>query len=455
MRKTKLVKNYSSNQSIFSNEFNGRINMENALSILAVLVYCIVVGYYDIKNHKSIMTPFIFIIVPYTIVVVLINTIGVYYEFFSVNLKSVMFVILCVSFFKFGGWYSQFLYKQNQVDVKIRSFNEKELTYLFNRYKTLFVWLAIISIVASIIHFRNALKEVGGWFYIASIEFEDAYGKGLLSHVGQLNRPAFTFLFAYYFFSKKKYILFLLVGMFISVLVLQIKAHIITILLSGIIFANLLNVIKVNFKKTLLFCVLILVLFNVSYVIGYSRIGMSSAYSSKVQLYLMYQFFTYLFGGVLGFSEVINDAIYPLYSSKEIFAIPINIYNTITGNPELVDVIVHRWVSISKNYQYFHSSNVFTFFGMLFMYIGSLYTYIYMFIIGIVSYILKALAFKIKPYIGFQMTYAFYLSFIALSFFDIYFNQLQIYHTSFLMIVIPVCFDITLTLKSKISMAQI
>jgi len=421
--------------------------MNDYLTVVVILIISLVLGYYDTRNHKSYLTPFIFMAVPYVAVVIMINTIGGSFGFFKVNLKSVLFVAICLSFFKFGGWFSTFIYRQKDIDSKISGFNRSELEALFKKYSPLFVILAIISIIASIIHFNNALHEVGGWIHIAGKDFEDAYGKGLLSHVSQLSRPAFTFLFAYYFYSKKKYVLLLLAAMFISVVVLQIKAHIITTLLSGVIFASLLNVIKINFKKLILFSFIILLLFNVSYMVGFSRIGVSNAYNSKVQLYLMYQFFTYLFGGVLGLSGAINDSLYPIFRAKEIFAIPINIYNAITGSGELVDVIVRRWIPISTNHKYFHSTNVFTLFGMLYMYLGSFYTYIYMFITGVIAYILKAVSFRKKAAIGFQMTYAFYLSFISLSFFDIFFNQLQIYHTSFLMIVIPLCYDTALKIR--------
>ncbi len=417
--------------------------MEEYLSILVIGFFCLLVSYLEYKRHATYLTPFNIMIYPYVITVMMINLFGRHFGFYSVNIESVLFVIACLIFFKAGGWiveskFNAFPEQESLLDSK----KHDDIGNLFDRYKIIFIVCAVVSIIASIIHLQNALVEVGGWIRIASKDFEDAYGKGFLSHLNQLNRPAFTFLSAYYFYSKKKYIILLLVLMFLSVLLLQIKTHIITILLSGIIFSYFLGLIKISFKKIIVYAAVIFALFNLSYVIGYSRIGIANAYSSKVQFYLVNQFFTYLFGGVIGLSEVVADGSYPIFSSTEVFAIPINFYNVIHGSPQLIDVIVHNWIPVSTNYRFFHYTNVFTFFGMLYMYLGRYGTYLYMFFTGIISYLSMKLACKKNAFIGFPLVYSFYLSFLATSFFDIFFNQLQIYHTTVLMLVIPFASDL-------------
>ena len=138
-----------------------------------------------------------------------------------------------------------------------------------------------------------------------------------------------------------------------------------------------------------------------------------------------------------------------MYSTKIIFAVLINFYNTINGDSRLVDVIVHYWMSVSTNYQFFHYTNVYTLFGALYMFLGTFGALLYMFFTGIVSYLLKYFAYIKNAYIGFQLAYAFYLSFLSIAFFDIYFNQLQIYHTSVLMIVLPIIFSSTRNFSKK------
>ena len=411
--------------------------MDDIFGIILLSLFCYCVSYLEFQKHRTILTPFNMMVYPYTAVAIMINTVGKYFGFFHVSLNSIIFVIFCLIFFKLGGWFTEKFFYNRDTDRKIVQYDRTELESLFNTYKILFLILAVISIIASIIHFHHSLDEVGGWMYLASEEFENAYGKGLLSHVIQLNRPAFTFLCAYYFYSKKKYVLVLLFAMFLSILAVQLKTHIITTFLSGILFSYMIRVIKFNMKKLLIYCLLIFLFFNLSYTIGYSRIGIGQVYNEKVQSYLINLFFAYLFGGPIGLSEILGNPLYPLYSTKEMLAVPINIYNLICGNPQVVDVIIHNWIPISARYQYFHSTNVFTLFGMLYIYIGTYAVLIYMYLAGVVAYFLKTIAFQKNAYVGFQLAYSFLLSFLTISFFGNFFNQLQIYHTSFLMILLP------------------
>lgn len=424
--------------------------IENYLGVLILLLFCFLVSSWEKQRDGTVITPFGLLAWPYAIVVAMINLGGIYFGFFPVSLISILFVILCLLFFKFGEWFIELTFYNTGMDKKLISFNREELKTCFDKYKLLFIVLAIISIIAGIIHFHQSLRAVGGWFFIYSKEFQYTYSRGILGHIMQLNRSAFTFLCGYYFFSKKKFTLPLLILMFLSILLAQIKTHVITTFLSGILFSYIIRVIKFNFKKLVLYGFIIFIFFNLSYAVGYSRIGLINTYSHKVQLNLLYQFFTYLFGGAIGFSEILKSPTYPIYSSKEIFAVPINFYNILFAKKELVDVIVHYWIPISTNYKYFHSSNVFTLFGMLYMYIGSYATFIYMFVVGLIANFLKHMAYRKNAYIGFQLAYVFFLSFLTISFFDIYFNQLQIYHTSVLMIILPFSYDLIIKIKNNI-----
>ena len=411
--------------------------MIDIITTIVLISFCLFVSMYDYKREKTLFTPFNLMVYPYVVIVMMINLGGKYFGFYSVNIRSAMFVISCLAFFMFGGWLIGTFLGGTEFDEKVKAYNKTELHRVFQEYKNLFIVLAIISIIVSVVHFFRSLNEVGGWVGIATKEFSEIYGKGIFAHIIQLNRPAFVFLSGYYFYSRNKFVLLLLFLMFSSILVLQIKTHIITTLLAGLIFGYLFHVIKFNFKKIILYSIIIFILFNVSYTIGFSRAGLSTAFAGKTQIYLVYHFFTYLFGGPIGLSEIFDYSTYPLYSWKEIFAVPINIIHLLSGKPEIIEVIFYDWIPVSTNYRYFHSTNVFTFFGMIYMYVGLFGTYLFMFFTGVVSYLLKKLVFKKNAYIGLQLIYAFYLSFLAMSFFGNFFNLLQIYHTSFLMITLP------------------
>ena len=394
--------------------------MQDIIGVVAIFAISIPISIFEYQKFASLLTPFNLMAYPYAITVAMVNLVAVNFGFFHVSLESVFYYILCLLLFKIGELAVEKIAHPAVYDAKVMSFQKEQMQEIFNYYTRFFIGVAIISIVASGIHFIRALNEVGGWMFLASKEFEEAYGKGILSHVGQLNKPAFMFLFGYFFFSKKKYVPILLFLMFMAVLLLQIKTHIITTLLSGILFCYFFGIIKINLKKLLLYSLIIFALFNISYMIGFSKINVAESFSSDVQIALANHFFTYLFGGSIGFSEILKFSNYPLYSPDEIFAVPINLYNVFYGGNEVVDVVIYNWIPVSTNYQYFHSSNVFNLFGVLYMYLGWWGTFLYVFALGVVSQVLKIAAIKKGATFGLQMAYVYFLCFLMLAFFNIF-----------------------------------
>ena len=410
--------------------------IEDILGAVLLLTLCYLISRWEKRRDGTIITPFSMLAWPYAIIVALVNLAGKHFGFFPVNMKSILFVMLCLVFFFIGGMGSVAFFGTDNKKVGPSKNIHNRTGQLFDLYRPLFIVLAVISIIASYVHFYISIKSLG-WILIASKEFEEAFGKGVLAHVAVLSKPAFIFLFADYLYRKRKSVLILLILMFLSVLALQIKGNIVSILLAGIFFAHICHLVKLNWRKVILYAGTVYILFNLSYIIGFSRIGISHAYSSHVQSYLLNHFFTYLFAGPIGFSEILSNPYYPLYTFKEIFAVPINMYNTLVGNPELVSVIFNHWIPVSSIYQYFHLTNVFSIFGVLYMYIGPYGTLIYSFILGVVAYSIKIFAQKEEAFIGTRLVYAFLLSYLTISFFGLYFNMLILYEAPFFMLVIP------------------
>lgn len=425
-------------------------NYEGYLGVVILLLFFGFAGYADKKLTGSWISPFNIVFMPYVAVVTIINLGGVHFGFYSVSLQSIFFVILSGLFFLFGRTGVTLLTKKYTLGISANvEHNNQSLDDSLDRYKLVFIVFAVISIVASIINFTLALKEVGGLFFIGTKEFEDAYGKGLLSHISQLNRPAFMFLIASFLNKKNLFVLLLLILMFISVLALQIKTHIISMFMSGVFFTYLLGLLRINIKKLLLYGLAIFMLFNISYTISYSRVGFENAYSGKVQMYLLNHFFAYLFGGPIGFSEVMKIPSYPLFHLEELFAVPLNIYNKFYSGIPLVEVIIKHWLPISTHYRYFHSSNVFTMFGTLYIYLGVYGTMLVMLMLGFVTYFVYYFSLKKTPWHSLKMIYAFYLSFLLLSFFGLYFHLLPLYYTTSLILVLSGLTEVVQTIINK------
>ncbi len=398
---------------------------------------CLLISYWENLRYNTYITPFSALAWPYVIVVVLINFAGVHLGFFPVSLRSNSFVFLGFLFFLMGGVFILSLVKGRIADVDYNKRLNLNLETFFNLYRPLFVVIAILSIIAGFIHFRFSLAEVGGWINIATNDFKDVYGTGLLAHIKILSRLSFIFLFADYFHRKRKYIFILLFLMFLIVFVRQVKYQILGMILGGFYFAMLKGCIKFSLRKLAFYSILIFILFNLTYYLGFIVAGVDYAFAERTHMYLLNHFFTYLFGGPIGFSEILNQINYPIYSLKEIFAVPINILNFLFQYEDYVDIIISYWIPVSTHTEMFHSSNVFGIVGMLFMYLGPYGALLYMFFLGSIAYGLMALSFTFPQKIGAQLVYSFVMALLTVSFFDIYFNKLVAYEASFFMFVIP------------------
>jgi len=312
---------------------------------------------------------------------------------------------------------------------------------LIEFYRPLFVFLALISIISGFVHFYRTVNEVG-WVNIASIEFDEKYSSGLLSHVMILSRLAFIFLFADLLFSKKKYIPVLLLLMFLIVFVRQVKYHIFGLVIGGLYLSIFHKLLRVPIKKLLLGVLVAFFLFIATYYVGLLVVGGDYAFGKEPQRWVFNLFFTYLFGGPIGFSEILNDPMYPVYSLKEIIGAPVNIYRFLIGEENLIDIIVHHWIPVSNNYKMFHSTNVYGMVGMLYMYLGPYLTIGYMFLSGSICYLFLGLALKLKSVIGIQLVFSFIMAFLTLSFFDLFFNKLVLYEASLYMLLFTTIYSV-------------
>ena len=416
--------------------------MLNLLGAIILLCFSAAISFWEYNREGVFLTPFAVIAWPYTVIVLMINIAGTHFGFFPVTLKSIFFIISCLMVFVMGSSLVNHIFHPRQ---KIRPLQKSGVVNVndpFDFYRPLFVFLAILAISAGFLHLFLSIQEVGGWANIASREFKKTYGSGILSHVMLMGYVAFPFLMADFIIRKKKIIFLLLFLLFCIILLRQTKYQIIVLTLSAIYFCNLYKLIKINVKKIILSVVIIYGLFNVPYLIAFSVFDIEKIVSSDVHSFLFNHFFTYLFGGPIAFGQTLNNPMFPLYSLKEIFSVPANIITFLEGNTTYVNIIIRHWVSISNIKKYVHHTNVFSLFGMLYMYIGTYGTFVYLFILGVFAQGLFLWTTRSQVFIGIQFVFSMIMGFLTLSFFGLYFNMLIIYELIILMVIIPLTYRI-------------
>jgi hypothetical protein len=357
-------------------------------------------------------------------------------------MKSILFVMLCLSVFFMGGSLIYCFVRTENKHVSPLKSKTGAVHDLFDFYRPLFVSLAVLAVSAGFLHLFLSIQEVGGWENIASKDFKEIYGSGILSHIMLTGYVAFPFLVADFLTRRRKTVLLLLFLLFCIILLRQTKYQSIVLIVSSVYFCSLNRLFKVTIKKIILSAVIVYGLFNLPYLIAFSIFGVEKIYASDVHSFLFNHFFTYLFGGPIGFGRILNDPMYPLYTLNEIFAVPINIVTFLEGNSNYVNIIFHHWVSVSAIKDYLHYTNVFGLFGMLYMYIGTYGTLLYLFILGTLAQVLFVWVTRSNIHIGIQFVYSMIMGFLTLSFFGLYFNMLIVYEVSFYMLTIPFIYRI-------------
>jgi hypothetical protein len=410
--------------------------MSDFLGPLILITFCSVVSYWEHSRYGTAVTPFGVMVWPYTVVVLMINLVGKQFGFFTISPQSVTFIVVSYTFFLVGGQLIIPLFRKSDGSFELEANTAKNISQLFDIYRPLFVFLAFVSIVSGLLNFQISIKELG-WVNIGSEEFNVAYGTGWLSHIQNLSRLSFIFLMGDYLLNRKKHILILLVLVFLVIFIRQVKYHIFGIVLGAYFFCLLNGIIRFSIRKILFYSLSVFILFSATYYIGFLVVGLDYTFSAPTNVRLLNIFFTYLFGGPIAFSEILTEAKFPVYSTQEIIAVPINLFRFLTGDQNFIDIIIHNWVSVSNNTDIFHTANVYGAVGMLYMYLGKYLTWIYMFFLGAFSYLLWGISLRVRESIGVQLVYGLIMAFLTVSFFDLYFNKLVTYETTFYMLVIP------------------
>jgi hypothetical protein len=369
------------------------------------------------------LSPIFLVSVPYSTVVAAINFIAVHFGYFTVSYKANLLVTLFFGLFFSVGLIIRLMFPPNKSASKSELSAETSGSDEFEVYYRI---VAVIAIMAGLLQFRQVIGQTG-IFNVGSPQFKELYGGGILGHIILLSRPAFFFLFVSTM-RKWSYINALLLAMIFSIVAVpQVKYQIIIIILAAGIYAVNLGVIKVTLRKSLFAILIVYFLFNLSFVIGFSASGLDYAYSDKVQAFLFNHFFTYLFGGPIGFSEILEMKQYPYSSIIELLAVPANIYKAILGDSQYVQIIIRQWLPISTITQYFHGTNTFGLFGMLYAYTGITGAGIFTMLYAALAYMVFHLSLQKPRNLAFQMAYAYIGAFLVLSFFGLYLNMLAFY----------------------------
>lgn len=377
------------------------------------------------------MTPFFFLSVPFSAVVLVTAVISVTHEdvpvFYTPSLIVWMIGLLL---FQIPSVLFSVLYNQSTRRSKsILLYNYKKDDF-YNFFRN----LSLLIIIVDLIRLRSSMSLSGLSF--GSDELSEEYATtGLVAHINQILLVLFPYM-VYKVDKQHKSAFVILLLIVICLFAEGVKSWIILPLFAGGFLRIITKKTKLSLKVFVIPVIGAVFVFFMSYFL--LMIASEKAeFSIEWLLFMYHHILCYLSGGLLTFGIDFQKGILEPINIEALFGPIVNIYSILLGDGKFVDVINPVFIPIGV----LDESNVRTFFGTIFCYshdkvvFGLVSMYISL-IIYFCYYISKTITniFTI-------VASCFNLSFLTFGFFEYYWLNLPCYELPLLSLLIGVCFE--------------
>lgn len=370
------------------------------------------INFLEFKRVKTILNPFFILSIPYTFIVIICIIFNKYLNFVPFFFISLIPWCIGLAAFWIGGMITEILYK----NVIIRDL-KKKYSYIslhdtsVNKKIDIIDYIFIFAIVVLFISLRNSLsydsfgsKELG----------QDIGSGGIIGRCSDIALVAFPF---YFLTDKPKLFKYSLLTFLIIYLVgLGSKTWTSYAFLCTFLTYSLFRRKKINIKRGL---IILFVLFS-SFALYYI-LTVDSNDNLDLMYFILRHFYFYFTSGTLAFGEFcrlgtslhLNETVHPIIT------------------------LIYSWQGIEPGH---HSnlwyttdlvsgtqSNVFTFFGTLFMSNPLYMAVFYSIMSGVISYLTFSISRHHKTNIFAVIAYGYTLSVLAFSWFNFGFSFLRIW----------------------------
>ena len=384
------------------------------LFLVFYLVEIFFIIFYEKKIWGTFLTPAIFLIVPFTFVLLTAIFVSPWFGFFPIYWKIIY--IYCIGTFTF--WLpSLIIYKLFNNRVKLK-FKLSKINKNIENYK----FMKQLTLILLIISYYYLIKYAIN-YGIGSNDFISHYNHGIIAHINM----CLKFLVIFYIFNVKSsdHVLWIYIVLIIfTSLATASKGWVFIPIISGLILRIIYKKFhfKINIHSIILTFFLVFIIFYITYYFTVGRYYDIFMYSKFLFKHMLF----YFIGGIVSFSENIkNIKLYALDPSY-IFTPIINLYNFIF-NHEIKSTIsnIHTVVNIDLR-----SSNVNTLFGTIYIYSGYFYGFLSIIFFSALYYVMLFFVI-LKHNIVLLAVYVLLLTFLFFSWFDLYFANLGFYEIPF------------------------
>jgi oligosaccharide repeat unit polymerase len=303
----------------------------------------------------------------------------------------------------------------------------------FVRYQ---YFLMLLSLVLSIIIFfrvYSLMKEYGGWWFFGDERFEEMMIIGPVAHLIQVAKVCFLLLLFIYPHSKRKiFIIITLFGLFIAIALIQVKYHLIWLMIIGFLYLNIPKKLSGQLKGVAMITLLVFIMMNVFWISLTFAWGTFSIENESIREYLFNNSINYFVSGPILLDRWLD---WP-FSRPDWILLTVfqNILNILMGIPIRVDfipLISHGFLETAPGI----TSNVGTSIGLYYMIGGYPFTFFMTTLISVCSYFFYYKAIRMKSSIWIYLNFIF-LTMMMMSFYGQYFTTISPFEMTFIFILL-------------------
>ncbi len=334
------------------------------------------------KMWKTYFTPTFFLTIPFTIVwfftLIFSEKLG-FFKLFTpaliIWIIGILFFwipsfIICIIIHKLG---FQFSLPSKNITNNINFKNDKLILYF-----SFFISILFLFRLSKFIY-HLGFNVIGSDFFATLFA-----GYGFWGHLRVILIPLIVYHIFYFKYNTKYKILILLIFFWV-LLLYQVKGWIIVALITSIIIKIFFDNIKINFKLLFISVLIGFFVFFASYYLSIVH-NLDNNFNLNFVFWTIKHFTYYLFSGIIGFSEYVKHN-YTIDLNYHVILAPlINIWNYCMGKP-YVNIINPFEINIGNVYK----SNVYSFFGTVYIFAGYYKGILISLYFGFIYYILYLL----------------------------------------------------------------
>ncbi|MBP7885767.1 MAG: oligosaccharide repeat unit polymerase [Candidatus Marinimicrobia bacterium] len=398
---------------------------------------------FEKRRLNTLVTPFIVTAWPFAIISVLVNYILIYIGFKPFTMRAQLFVLCNLMILWIIGQLFSHFYKTEKT-INQNSGRLDNLIMEYSDYEWLVIiisWIVIGVILKKVISLFN---QFGGFAFLGDPRFEDKMTHGFAAHMGEVAKVCFILLGIFFRFSKRKVLSFLtLVGLFIALAAMQVKYHLLWVVI--MLFIYKINEIPPSkqWKALLWTGIIVLFIMNLFWVLLTIAWKTFSFTSEGVWKFLLEHTMLYITSSPINLDEWLNyPAIKPDSTMLSVFY---NIKNVIIGNPLRSDPgqdVSIGFLPISN----ITFSNTGTAYGVFYLIGGWMFT-LFMTVLLSVIYYWVFFQNRRQPNIYLTFINIFCMTLATLTFFVQYLTLLSLYEFIFIYLIMITIFRVLNYLK--------